>query len=47
MADEKLEEASRSFEMLFRTDPNDIEAMLKLGYSRFHLDDHSWCNEGL
>ena len=41
MADEKLEEASRSFEMILRTDPNDIEAMLKLGYSRFHLDDHS------
>ena len=41
MADEKLEEASRSFEMILRTDPNDIEAMLKLGYSRFHLDDYS------
>ena len=41
MADEKLEEASRTFEMLLRTDPNDVEAMLKLGYSRFHLDDHS------
>ena len=25
MADEKLEEASRSFEMILRTDPNDIE----------------------
>ena len=41
MADEKLEEASRSFEMILRTDPNDVEAMLKLGYSRFHLDDYS------
>ena len=41
MADEKLEEASRTFEMLLRTDPNDVEAMLKLGYSRFHLDDYS------
>ena len=33
MADEKLEEASRTFEMILRTDPNDVEAMLKLGYS--------------
>ena len=41
MADEKLEEAIRSFEMLLRVDPNDVEAMLKLGYSRFHLDDYS------
>ena len=41
MADEKLEEAVRSFEMLLRADPNDVEAMLKLGYSRFHLDDYS------
>ena len=41
MADEKLEEAVRSFEMLLRVDPNDVEAMLKLGYSRFHLDDYS------
>ena len=41
MADEKLEEASRTFEMILRTDPNDVESMLKLGYSRFHLDDYS------
>ena len=41
MADEKLEEDSRSFEMILRTDPNDVEAMLKLGYSRFHLDDYN------
>tara|TARA_B100000029_G_scaffold175917_1_gene173165 strand:+ start:3175 stop:4278 length:1104 start_codon:yes stop_codon:yes gene_type:complete len=41
MADEKLEEASRAFEMILRTDPTDVEAMLKLGYSRFHLDDFS------
>ena len=27
--------------MILRADPNDVEAMLKLGYSRFHLDDHS------
>ena len=41
MADEKLEEAVENFEMILRADPNDVEAMLKLGYSRFHLDDHS------
>ena len=41
MADEKLEDAARTFEMILRTDPNDVEALLKLGYSRFHLDDFS------
>ena len=41
MADEKLEEAVRSFEMILRADPNDVEALLKLGYSRFHLEDYS------
>ena len=41
MADEKLEDAARRFEMILRTDPNDVEALLKLGYSRFHLDDFS------
>ena len=30
MADEKLEEACRNFEMILRTDPNDVDAMLKL-----------------
>ena len=43
MADEKLDEAVINFEMILRADPNDVEAMLKLGYSRFHLDDHSDC----
>ena len=28
MADEKLEEAVRNFEMILRADPNDVEAML-------------------
>ena len=41
MADEKLEEAVRNFEMILRADPNDVEALLKLGYSRFHLEDYS------
>tara|TARA_B100000929_G_scaffold211296_1_gene168526 strand:- start:3289 stop:4404 length:1116 start_codon:yes stop_codon:yes gene_type:complete len=41
MADEKLEEACRSFELILRADPNDVDAMLKLGYSRFHLEDYT------
>jgi len=41
MADEKLEEASRTFEMILRIDPNDVDALLKLGYSRFHLEDYT------
>ena len=41
MADEKLEEACRNFEMILRTNPDDVDAMLKLGYSRFHLEDYT------
>ena len=41
MADEKLEDASKAFEMVLRINPNDVEALLKLGYSRFHLEDYS------
>lgn len=41
MADEKLEEASRTFEMILRIDPNDVHALLKLGYARFHLEDYT------
>ena len=41
MADEKLEEASRTFEMILRIDPNDVPALLKLGYARFHLEDYT------
>jgi hypothetical protein len=41
MADEKLEEACENFEMILRIDPNDVDALLKLGYSRFHLDDYT------
>jgi len=40
MADEKLEEAVETFEMILRAEPNDVDAMLKLGYSRFHLEDY-------
>ena len=41
MADEKLEDASRVFELILRSDPNDVYALLKLGYCRFHLEDYS------
>jgi len=41
MADEKLEDASHVFEMVLRINPNDVDALLKLWYSRFHLEDYS------
>ena len=41
MADEKLEDASHLFEMILRINPNDVDALLKLGYCRFHLEDYS------
>jgi len=41
MADEKLEEAIEVFEQALRIDPNNIETLMKLGYARFHIDDHS------
>lgn len=41
MADEKLEEAATVFEQALRIDPNNVETLLKLGYARFHLDDHT------
>ena len=40
MADEKLEDAIDVFEQALRIDPNSIETLMKLGYARFHLDDH-------
>jgi len=40
MADEKLEEAVEVFEQALRIDPGNIETLMKLGYARFHLDDH-------
>lgn len=40
MADEKLEEASATFEQALRIDPDNVEVLLKLGYARFHLGDH-------
>lgn len=40
MADEKLEEATTIFEQALRIEPNNIEILLKLGYTRFHMDEH-------
>ncbi|MCJ8307355.1 MAG: tetratricopeptide repeat protein [Nitrosopumilus sp.] len=40
MADEKLDEATVVFEEALRIDPENIETLMKLGYARFHLDDH-------
>ena len=41
MADEKLEDAIIVFEQALRIDPMSIETLMKLGYARFHLDDHN------
>ena len=41
MANEKLEEAVVVFEQALRIDENNVETLMKLGYARFHLDDHS------
>ena len=39
MADEKMEEAVRSFEDALRIDPGHVDSLLKLGYTRFHMTD--------
>lgn len=41
MADEKLEEAAHVFEQVLRIDPDNVDALLKLGYTKFHLDEHT------
>lgn len=40
MADERLEDAALAFEQALRFDPGNVETLLKLGYAKFHLDDH-------
>jgi len=40
MADEKLEDATEVFEQFLRIEPDNVEALLKLGYARFHLEDY-------
>jgi len=39
MADEKMDEAVRSFEDALRIDPGHVDSLLKLGYTRFHMTD--------
>ncbi len=41
MADERLEDAIDVFEQALRIDPDNVETLIKLGYARFHLDDHN------
>ena len=41
MADLKLEDASHIFQLVLRINPNDVDALLKLGYCRFHLEDYT------
>ena len=41
MADEKLEAAIEAFEQALRIEPDNIETLMKLGYARFHLDEHN------
>lgn len=41
MADERLEDAVHAFEQVLRIDPDNVDALLKLGYARFHMEDYS------
>lgn len=41
MADERLEDAVRVFDQVLRIEPDNTDALLKLGYSKFHLDDYA------
>jgi tetratricopeptide (TPR) repeat protein len=41
MADERLEDAVIVFDQILRMDPSNVDALLKLGYSKFHLDDYA------
>ena len=40
MANEKLEDAIRSFELAIRIDPNYVDAWIKKGYAYFHLGEY-------
>src|SRR6476646_11644269 len=41
MANEKLEDAVRSFDLAIRIDPNYVDAWIKKGYAHFHLDEYT------
>lgn len=40
MADEKLEDAAEAFEQALRLDPQNVETLLKLGYTKFCMSDY-------
>ncbi len=39
MADERMDDAARAFEDALRIDPGHVDSLLKLGYTRFHMND--------
>ena len=41
MADEHLEDAVAYFERALAFEPDNVAVLLKLGYARFHMDDHA------
>lgn len=41
MANEKLEDAIRSFELALRIDQKYVDAWIKKGYAHFHLDEYT------
>lgn len=41
MADERMDDAARAFEDALRIDPSHVDSLLKLGYTRFHMNDLS------
>ena len=41
MADERMDDAARAFEDALRIDPGHVDSLLKLGYTRFHMNDLS------
>ena len=41
MANEKLEDAIRSFDLSLRIDPNYVDAWIKKGYAHFHLGEYT------
>jgi len=41
MADHRLEDAADLFQQALRIDPGSVETLMKLGYARFHLDEHN------
>ena len=45
MADESMEEAARAFADALRVDPTHVPSLLKLGYTRFHMNDLSGAME--